>query len=64
MTELDARRLEVGIDCGIGRSSGPRESSMGVFTGPGHSTLTRTPFAAASDRSASDRPTTANFVVE
>ena len=36
--------------------------AMGVSTGPGHRTLTRTPCIAASTRSDVDSPTTACFV--
>ena len=46
-----------------GRSSGLTESRIGVSTTPGHTAVTRTPWAAASARSDRLRPATACFVI-
>ena len=46
---------------GLGRSSGPVESRIGVSTQNGHTTVTLTLWPLASSRNDSDSPTTACF---
>ncbi len=50
------------MPAGLGRSSGPVESRIGVSVQPGQTAITCTPWAFASPPSASESPTTACFV--